>query len=423
MNELLGFRRASICGVFLSLAGASGLALMLQSPQEPKLKEAPLGSRVTLDPEATLFGISIAALGDVDGDGEEEVAIGAPVAWAEKGRPGAVLIVGVKSQRVLRVLYGPDDGSFFGKSICALRLNPKSKSAMLGVDLFGVFDPATGAATLSIPGEKIRGVQNDLDGDGLCEVVANQTISSRTGKVIEGSPQMQGARLLSIDIDGDGFWDVLHAPKRLDHGVAFSSGITGKELRRLVLPTTFSDEFDGFSAVSAQMDLDGHRDLVMTLPDFESHSSQLLVCSGPMLDQRRSIRVAVSQVTLDSVFLPERYCRPLYNCGDLNADGVDDILAAAVDWHDLTLTCYSGVDGSAYWKSEKAVEEHFSSVVSTSDLDGDGVPEILSGAVLYLRDGPQFGLDGCVHILSGKTGAKLKDIEERKFPQISFRRR
>ncbi len=422
MNELFGFQRASICGVFLSLAGASGLALILQSPQEPKLKEAPLGSRVTLDPEATLFGISIAALGDVDGDGEEDVAIGAPVAWAEKGRPGAVLIVGVKSQKVLRVLYGPEDGSFFGKSIHALRLNPKSKSAMLGVDLFGVFDPATGTATLSIPGEKIRGVQNDLDGDGLCEVVANQTISSRTGKVIEDSPQMQGARLLSIDIDGDGFWDVLHAPKRLDRDVGFSSGINGKELRRLALPAKFMNYGRWSSAIAAHMDKDGKRDLVMALPDENARSSQILVYSGPKLEQRRSIVIEPSRDT--DKFFEEAYCRQLYNGGDLTADGIDDILEVALDWFDLQLICYSGADGSVAWNSEKGtVEEEQSSIASTGDINGDGVCEILSGAVLYLPDGPQFGLDGCVHILSGKTGAKLKDIEERKFPQIAFRRR
>lgn len=54
---------------------------------------------------------------------------------------------------------------------------------------------------------------------------------------------------------------------------------------------------------------------------------------------------------------------------------------------------------------------------------GDGIPEIASGTAHYLPSDPEFGLDGCVHILSGKTGAQLKDIEERKFPQISFRRR
>lgn len=417
--------RALISWLCLSVAAPITSGYESQFPLDPQSTQVRHQSFADEEPGATLFGISIAVLGDVDGDGEDDVAIGAPMAWSENGRTGAVLIVGVKSQKLHRILFGTKDGSWFGKSIHALPVNPKARYAMLGIDGFGVFDPAVGDATILIPGGRIYGVQNDIDGDGLREVVTYKTVSSRSGTVLDKSPDMQDLRLLSIDVDGDGFWDMLRVPKELDREVVLCSGIDGSELLRLALPGAFQDSESGYepSAIAANMDKDGKHDLVLTLPDLEEFTSQLLVYSGVKFDQRRSIPVQVPKPTRDNLgsftMFSETYRRPLHNCGDLNGDGIDDILAAAVDWSDLTLTCYSGVSGSVLWKAEKAVEEHRASIARTNDMDGDGVAEVLSGAVLYLPNGVQYGLDGLVHVLSGKTGAKLKDIEERSFPQIS----
>jgi hypothetical protein len=46
------------------------------------------------------------------------------------------------------------------------------------------------------------------------------------------------------------------------------------------------------------------------------------------------------------------------------------------------------------------------------DRDGDGVPEILHGSVSYIWNGPGFGEDGFVEILSGRTGSRLAHIPE-----------
>ena len=373
------------------------------------------------EPKATLFGLSIAALGDIDGDGEDEVAIGAPKAWDELGRPGAVLIVSVASRRLHRILWGKHDSDWFGDRVQALRIDPNAKYALVGIDRAGVFDPVSGACVFETRSAAIQGLQNDLDGDGLREVVAGHTYSTRSGKPLEIA-NSEALRLVEIDFDGDGFFDMLRPPERGDARIALVSGINQRELVRMALPEPYRDYSSFFACLAADVEGDERREIVITLPNIDDGNSQLIVFSGNQLERTRSVPV-VTKKWPDGMNsdLPRR---ELHRCGDLDGDGSEDLLAAAYDFMDQSLTCYSGAGGTPNWIAERAVDATPSSATSTSDLDGDGTREVLSGVVTYLHGfgPPQYGPDGTVQVRSGKTGKLLDVIEEREFPQISFER-
>jgi hypothetical protein len=394
----------------------------IHAVEQLDISSTDLKVRETSDPKATLFGLSVAVLGDIDGDGEDEVAIGAPLAWSERGRTGAVLIVGVESLRLRRILWGPEDDGWFGQRVHALKLDPDAKFAWLGIDRFGVYDPATGACKLPLSGVAIQGLQNDLDGDGVREIVAGRTYSGRTGKALETFFNA-GCRLLEVDVDRDGARDWMVPANEGDTELVVRSGRDGSELRRLRLPAAYEDYPETFQVISADVDADGSRDLVLTLIDLEVEKTRLLVYSGASHENFRAFPVQTLPKAHDTRN-PDNARRELHSPGDLNQDGADDVLTAAIDFSDQSLTCYSGSDGTKLWRAERTVDASPSTMDATCDLNGDGVREILVGFVMHLHGfgPPQFGEDGCVRILSGKTGELLGSIEERLFPQISLER-
>jgi VCBS repeat protein/FG-GAP repeat protein len=131
------------------------------------------------------FGFAVARAGDIDGDGVEDVAVGAPL----EGN-GAVYFFSGATGTQLRKLSGPSAGCQFGTSIADLG----------DVDGDGVRDLAIGAPLDSSSGSNL----------GLAEVV-----SGATGSVIaQWTGAAAGGEFGSVvadagDLDGDGRDDVL----------------------------------------------------------------------------------------------------------------------------------------------------------------------------------------------------------------------
>lgn len=97
--------------------------------------------------------------------------------------------------------------------------------------------------------------------------------------------------------------------------------------------------------------------------------------------------------------------------GDLDGDGVDDLLIGA-RWADDLATdggrihAVSGATGAPLWTAAGAVTDGRlgTAVAGAPDLDGDGVPDVLAGA----PGGPVSG--GSIHIHSGATGLEIEEI-------------
>jgi hypothetical protein len=106
---------ATVClATLATFVWADGVALGLSTDlQQPKARE----TAVDLDARATQFGHCVCALTDIDGDGVQDFAVGAPHAKGNGARPGAVLFLSGATLQVVRTIPGPATTVEFGASI------------------------------------------------------------------------------------------------------------------------------------------------------------------------------------------------------------------------------------------------------------------------------------------------------------------
>jgi hypothetical protein len=160
---------------------------------------------------------------------------------------------------------------------------------------------------------------------------------------------------------------------------------------------------------------DGLPDLVGLLPDESGEAGKLLALRGSPPEVWR--RLGAWQETLHADDREDRsaplYCAPSLPQGDLDGDGVGDVLVfQRTDGPELTdeppLLAYSGKDGRRLWKAsglastvsnERGIRAcHW---LDVRDLDGDGRPEVI---ITYNTGRDDLGT--CwLAVLSGRNGA------------------
>ncbi len=109
------------------------------------------------------------------------------------------------------------------------------------------------------------------------------------------------------------------------------------------------------------------------------------------------------------------------SAGDVNGDGYDDVLVGAPFWKDASGTpvgavwVYSGATGAVLWNwtgaaawSTFGASEFGAALAAAGDVDGDGLDDILVGAPEAATAAIQ---SGAVFLYSGGTGALLLQID------------
>ncbi len=159
----------------------------------------------------------------------------------------------------------------------------------------------------------------------------------------------------------------------------------------------------GFSVSGAgDVDGDGRGDAIVGAPDGVSDVSRAYVISS-----------ASGQVVLqlDRISSFDAFGWSVDGAGDLDGDSRADLIVGA---HDADVGgihragaayAFSGATGLELFRIEGASPDEFvgRSVAGADDFDGDGVPEVIVGA-LYANSGNT----GSVFVLSGATGALLR---------------
>ncbi|MEE9392748.1 MAG: VCBS repeat-containing protein [Planctomycetota bacterium] len=321
------------------------------------------------------FGFDVGRVGDLNNDGIPDVVVGDPL---NDGGPGS------NAGRVV-VLSGAD-GSFIFQMF-GTQADERMGFSVAGagdVDNDGVDDIVAGAPFYDVFGETNNGRVRVISGatQSFLYSVASPNSFDQMGYDVAGN----------FDYDGNGFSDIavgapLANPNGFDSGevriyglVPSSGGGLSISLVSLITGTSSGDHCGWSIATFEDITGDGVGDLAVSSPD---EQNGLATMSG-------HIRLHPGPGSFPSLHMIgnafDRLGFSIANAGDVNGDGVDDIVAGAIDASPNTVDegevrVFSGRDGTliASRLGDPAGGDYGFSVAGSGDLDGDGLHEIIVG--------------------------------------------
>jgi len=367
------------------------------------------------------FGTSIANLGDLDGDGVQDIVVGAPLDDDGGGFNGAVWILflnesgGVKSEyKINESRFGNGDelgSDFFGISV-----------ANIGdLDGDGVQDIAVGENDNDDGGDRNGAVWIlflNTSGGVKSEYKINE---SRFGNGNELNGSAFGGSVASIgDLDGDGVQDIAVGEELNDEGgnnngalwILFLNTSGGVKSEYKINESRFgngnelSGDFFGTSVANlGDLNGDGVQDIVVgALSNSDGGASNgavwilFLNTSGGVSSE---YKINVSRFGNGSELNGDVFGNSVANLGDLNNDGIQDIAVGGRGNDDggdnngavwiLFLNKSGGVkseykiNSSRFGNGSELSGDQFSQgIASLGDLNNDGIQDIVVGE--YLND-------------------------------------
>ncbi len=321
------------------------------------------------------FGISVASMGDLDGDGVPDLAVGAEFDNASGTYRGAV-----------HVMLMNADGTV------------KSTSEINGATPNGPVLPDYGNFGISVAS------MGDLDGDGVPDLAA-------------GSTEMGAVHIMLMNADGT---------------VKSTSEINGATPNGPVLAT--HDHFGSSITLLGDLDGDGVPDLAVgayhdNAGGTEKGAVYVMLMNGDGTVKSTS---EINGTTPNGPVLANHdyFGRSMASLGDLDGDGVPDLAVGAYFDNagginkgavhimlmngDGTVKSTSEINGTTPNGPVLTTHDHFgAAVASMGDLDGDGVPDLAVGA--YGDDGRGVPGDdgrGAVHVMLMNADGTVKSTSE-----------
>ena len=278
-------------------------------------------------------------------------------------------------------------------------------------------------------GRSVAGA-GDLDGDGIADVVIgagdddNNGMNSGNARVLSGvdgsiifsfdgsGPNAQAGFSVDAghDVNGDGIGDIV-VGARFDASTTFEagratvySGVDGSEIFH-VDGTATGDRLGWTVAFLDDVDNDGRADIAIGSPYHDTAAQtagRVTVVSG-----------ATGSViyVIDGVASGDRFGLALAAAGDVNGDGVTDIVIGAPD-HEANghgagmARVHSGVDGSLVHEflGASAGDRFGLTVAGGGDFNGDGTDDVIVGAPWSQSAG---FATGAAFVYSGVDGSEL----------------
>ncbi len=241
-----------------------------------------------------------------------------------------------------------------------------------------------------------------------------------------------GAQVAEVgDVDGDGRTDFAVAAIHGDGAEASLSGTvtvyrggTGGKVLRVLAGEQALDKFGASVTGGCDLDADGHADLVVGATGHSPGPDRYLggayyVYFGPDLADERRRKIPA---TLQAGILGFASA-----CGDVNGDGVDDLVVSAiwthgVIWHASKVLAFHGKPGFAPDADAADVTigstaSHFGDALAVlDDLDGDGYREIAIGVPAFYAipaptaSNPMTSLKGRVYVVRGGAGTRTVNL-------------
>jgi hypothetical protein len=368
-DVIVGSRDAELVRVYSGLFLAHGEGPPLLVELEAR------ADRVNED----FFGQSVASIGDLDGDGFSEIAIGAPL--ADEGGPGSGAVYVHSGRTFARLATVLGHGREFGATVCG-------------------------------PG--------DLDGDGIPDLAVAAPVDVdhpryRAGQVrvysgrdLLGSPpeplfSFQGVGAYDLlgfslcgagDVDGDGHADLLAgapeydpiSPATLTVGYArVISGRTGGILA--TLSTGLVGRFGYSTAGMGDWNGDGFDDVAVGAP--HATGSAGADCGRIFIYSGASLRPGQPPTILrmfEGEHPGEVLGRTIARGGDLDGDGRADLLATGLDGSGASFVrVISGRNGEILAHTlSRGTDSGFAafahSIAFAGDVDGDAIDDLVVGS-------------------------------------------
>ncbi|MFK7918022.1 MAG: LamG-like jellyroll fold domain-containing protein [Ilumatobacter sp.] len=384
-----------------------------------KISDAEGGFTTSLD-DGDHFGRSVASIGDVDGDGTADLAVGAWYDDDDGNQAGAVYILFLNTNGTVRAEHKINESSgdiddlvgsdFFGRSVAGIG----------DLDGDGVSDIAVGAT-----GDNLDGVDRGaiyvllLNSDG--SVKAEQRIGDTDGGfggALDDNDEFGTAIGGLGDLDGDGINDItIGAPGDDDGGtdagavyVLFLNDDGTVENDHKIVPSALittvdaGDEFGGAVALLGDVNGDGVGDIAVGAPKDGGGATSggavhivLLNDDGTVAGgQELNEGVGGFPFEIDIVDL---FGDSVTGVGDLDGNGTPDVAIGARgdddggSSHGAVYIAYLGPTGSAVDVGKifdgtapllgeiDGYDSFGSAIASVGDLDGDGSPGLAVGAL------------------------------------------
>ncbi len=347
--------------------------------------------------EAT-FGSAVVGIGDVDGDGVPDLAVGAPQTLGPGGGylDGRVFVYSGATKKLLYQLDPLRSRGFFGARLASagdldgdgvpdliVAAPATSSDDLYGVGSVLAFSGATGERLFVFLGEEggtymgsaVAGV-GDLDGDGVPEMVIGTPYGTGSGPY--------GGGVVTVRSGSNG--TLLYE---------FDGSASGDYLGR---------------AVAGLGDVDGDDvpDLLVAAPNASPAGR-----GQAGLVQLRSGATGEVLCQLDGAEAAAFFGQAIANVHDLDGDGVDDFSIAApsaspAGMQDAgSVFVYSGASCRLLyrWDGLARFDAFGTAVAGGDDVDGDGVPDVIVGAP-GSSPGEVSGA-GSAFVFSGATGELL----------------
>jgi FG-GAP repeat protein/type IX secretion system substrate protein len=327
---------------------------------------APISSRLLIDPvggDGDTFGVSIASAGDVNGDGLDDLIVGANYYPSLSGHGQAYLFFGGPGIDSVPDLVLP---------------SPLATSAWFGISVASA---------------------GDFNGDGYADLIVGARYAGAPGQafIYYGGPSLDATPDLTLtgeatgfstwfgtsvaplgDVNGDGFDDVIVGSPMYRNGtgsvgrayVFYGGNAPNAVPDRVFTGVAAGDQLGYVVGSAGDMNGDGSPDAFATAPYNDAGGTDAgavyVWFGGPAFD-------TIADLTIVGTGSNERLTYAA-SAGNLNADGFSDLIVSGLNHAEVF---FGGSSPNA--AADLILTRNFVSVAGAGDVNGDGVDDFMLG--------------------------------------------
>ncbi|MCY7361177.1 MAG: integrin alpha, partial [Ignavibacteria bacterium] len=313
------------------------------------------------------FGYAVSTADDVNGDGYSDVIIGAQSYNSSAGKTYIYFGGAVMNNVEDVIMNGETANDFFGITVSrAGDVNGDGYSDVIaGAYSYG---SNTGRAYIFFGGTAM---------DGIAEVILNgETAGDYFGRSVSAAG----------DVNGDGFSDVITGAYGYDsfrgRAYLYYGGAAMNEIADVILTGEVANNLFGFSVSGAgDVNGDGYSDVITGACGFNSNTGRAYIYYGGNAMNN------IADVVLNGESIGNYFGFSVSSTGDVNSDGYSDLIVGADRYNSNTGKAYIFFGGASMnntpdisMNGEFANDNFGISVSAAGDLNGDGLSDIVVGA-------------------------------------------